>query len=173
MQNIKLFAMIGAVLFIFGTAATPLNMQQSDAQLLPSEFPQKLKHRILLDNPFGASQGWDPNGVKKTFWIKDSFTNLAFSSVLINTKQSNFVVCSVDYLTDLAFEVNCDKAPANNAELRYTIFNTFSAVSPFDEEAQPELPMETQKIINDRLANATGNATPMEQTPPIGQTPTQ
>lgn len=172
MQNKKLFGIIGAVLFIFGTAAIPLNMQQADAQLLPSEFPQKLKHRILLDNAFGASQGWDPNGVKTTFWITDSFTSLSFSSVLVNTKQSNFVVCSVDYLTDLAFEVNCDKAPANNAELRYTIFNTWSGLSPFDEEAQPELPLETQELIKDRLANATGNATPMGQTPPTGQTPT-
>jgi len=160
MQNKKLFAIMGAVLFIFGTAAIPLNMQQTDAQLLPGDFPQKLKHRVLLDNAFGNSQGWTPNGSQKTFWIQDSFTSLSFSSVLVNTKQSNFVVCSVDYLTDLAFEVNCDKAPANNAELRYTIFNTFSGVSPFEEEAEPELPMDTQKLIKDRLANASGgNAT--------------
>ena len=67
--------------------------------------------------------GWNPNGNRISFTIFDDQFNPETSTVIVNTFQSNFVVCNVDYMYNGAFEVNCNNAPANAGQLHYTIIN--------------------------------------------------
>jgi hypothetical protein len=82
-----------------------------------------MSQRILLDNGEGNTMGWNPNGNRLSFTIFDNQFNPERSTVIVNTFQSNFVVCNVDYMYDGAFEVNCTNAPANGGQLHYTILN--------------------------------------------------
>jgi len=96
---------------------------QSGLQQMNFGFSSSMQSRILHDDLQGHSVGWNPGGPSKTFIISDSSINPKTSLVLINTVQSNFVICSVDYLATGFFEVNCNVSPANNAELHYLVIN--------------------------------------------------
>jgi hypothetical protein len=102
-------------------------------QITPAAAQQfSMANRILLDNSEGNVIGWNPNGNRMSFTIFDEQFNPDTSTVIVNTFQSNFVVCNVDYMYDGAFEVNCTNAPANGGQLHYTIVNLPSS----DEGAQ-------------------------------------
>ena len=93
-------------------------------QITPAAAQQfSMANRILLDNSEGNVIGWNPNGNRMSFTIFDEQFNPDTSTVIVNTFQSNFVVCNVDYMYDGAFEVNCTNAPANGGQLHYTIVN--------------------------------------------------
>jgi hypothetical protein len=93
-------------------------------QITPAAAQQfSMANRILLDNSEGNIIGWNPNGNRMSFTIFDEQFNPDTSTVIVNTFQSNFVVCNVDYMYDGAFEVNCTNAPANGGQLHYTIVN--------------------------------------------------
>lgn len=103
-------------------------------------------HRILLDNSEGNVIGWNPNGSRSSFIIFDNQFRSETSTVIVNTFQSNFVVCNVDYMFDGAFEINCNNAPANGGQLHYTIINLPAS----DEGAQATISQETANQIAQR-----------------------
>ena len=105
-----------------------------------------MANRILLDNSEGNVIGWNPNGNRMSFTIFDEQFNPDTSTVIVNTFQSNFVVCNVDYMYDGAFEVNCTNAPANGGQLHYTIVNLPSS----DEGAQATVAQQVANQIAQR-----------------------
>jgi hypothetical protein len=100
-----------------------------------------MSHRILLDNSERNTKGWNPNGNRISFTIFDDQLNPETSTVIVNTFQSNFVVCNVDYMYNGAFEVNCNNAPTNAGQLHYTIINLPAS----DEGAQATI---SQQVAN-------------------------
>lgn len=111
-------------------------------QITPAAAQQfSMANRILLDNSEGNIIGWNPNGNRMSFTIFDEQFNPDTSTVIVNTFQSNFVVCNVDYMYDGAFEVNCTNAPTNGGQLHYTIVNLPAS----DEGAQATV---AQQIAN-------------------------
>lgn len=105
-----------------------------------------MSQRILLDNNEGNVIGWNPNGSRMSFTIFDNQFNPETSTVIVNTFQSNFVVCNVDYMYNGAFEVNCTNAPANGGQLHYTIINLPAS----DEGAQATVSQQTANQIAQR-----------------------
>jgi hypothetical protein len=64
--------------------------------------------KIVRDDPAGNAVGWNPDNLTRSFRITDLECCARGSTILINTHQLNFVVCSVDYRpNDIQFEVNC------------------------------------------------------------------
>lgn len=116
-------------------------------QITPAAAQQfSMANRILLDNGEGNIIGWNPNGNRMSFTIFDEQFNPDTSTVIVNTFQSNFVVCNVDYMYDGAFEVNCTNAPANGGQLHYTIVNLPAS----DEGAQATVPQQVANQIAQR-----------------------
>jgi hypothetical protein len=116
-------------------------------QITPAAAQQfSMANRILLDNSEGNIIGWNPNGNRMSFTIFDEQFNPDTSTVIVNTFQSNFVVCNVDYMYDGAFEVNCTNAPANGGQLHYTIVNLPSS----DEGAQATVAQQVANQIAQR-----------------------
>ena len=116
-------------------------------QITPAAAQQfSMANRILLDNSEGNVIGWNPNGNRMSFTIFDEQFNPDKSIIIVNTFQSNFVVCNVDYMYDGAFEVNCTNAPANGGQLHYTILNLPSS----DEGAQATVAQQVANQIAQR-----------------------
>jgi hypothetical protein len=63
--------------------------------------------RTLKDDQAGHASGWDPDGSRRSFMITEPEFYSTDDTVVINTQQNNFVVCSVDYRAQFTFEVNC------------------------------------------------------------------
>jgi hypothetical protein len=118
-----------------GTIAPLLGqiLQTASAQT-PSAFT-----KIVRDDQRGNAVGWNPDGVTRTFFIAEPELGEPWT-VLINTHQANFVVCSVDYkIAQTGFEVNCIETnpsgqmpvrgggPADGATLYYTVINAVLA----------------------------------------------
>jgi hypothetical protein len=121
------------IIIVTGTIALSLAQapQTASAQLL------SIWTKVVRDDQAGNAVGWNPDGLTRSFTIIDQELTLA-STVLINTHQDNFVVCSVDYRpSDIHFEVNCIETtpgylpteempvlgggPADGAILYYTV----------------------------------------------------
>jgi hypothetical protein len=119
--------MIMLIAVIATLAIQVLSMTGQQQQLANAQL--SIVHRILNDNSSGNSRGWNPNGSAKSFTIRDAAFNPSTSTVLINTKQANFPVCSVDYWTPGTFEVNCNIAPSNGGILSYVIISIPAATS--------------------------------------------
>jgi hypothetical protein len=116
-------------------------------QITPAAAQQfSMANRILLDNSEGNIIGWNPNGNRMSFTIFDEQFNPDTSTVIVNTFQSNFVVCNIDYMYDGAFEVNCTNAPANGGQLHYTIVNLPAS----DEGAQATVAQQVANQIAQR-----------------------
>src|SRR5919198_3875259 len=130
--------------------ARPAQAQEGIEPFASSSCSGFATHKILRDNSVGHSRGWDPNGAARTFTISDKCVDPIKSTVLINTKQANFVVCSVDYLWDEAFEVRCDIAPSNGGELHYIVFNK-STTSPLALLEDSMLPPDVVAAASSRL----------------------
>jgi hypothetical protein len=113
--------MIMLMAVITTLAVQVLSMTGQQQQLAEAQL--SIVHRILNDNSAGNGRGWNPNGSAKSFTIRDAAFNPSISTVLINTKQANFPVCSVDYWTPGTFEVNCNIAPSNGGILNYVIIS--------------------------------------------------
>jgi hypothetical protein len=126
MTKIGLDIMVAVILVAASTVimlpVRPAKAQETEASA-SSSCGGFATHKILRDNRIGHIRGWDPNGVWRTFFISDKCVDPIKSTVLINTIQGNYVVCSVDYLVDEGFEVNCDLAPSDGGELHYIVFN--------------------------------------------------
>jgi hypothetical protein len=112
--------------FIAALISSPLLLSNVYAQGVTG------KSVILLDNVIDNARGWNPDGKTNTFTISDSDVSPLRSTVLVNTKQGNFVNCAVDYLWSGAFEVQCINikpgqlgtgGPWNGGELHYVVFN--------------------------------------------------
>jgi hypothetical protein len=114
---------------------------------------------ILLDDGTGNDLGWDPDGFEDIFIITDLSVSPLKSTILVNTVQSNFVNCSVDYISVNGFEVLCDSSPAEGGELHYTIFNKEEVESsgmPFLEQDLEGVTMaESLTAGNRTLPNST------------------
>jgi hypothetical protein len=110
------------------------------------------------------SEVWDPNGSWRTFVISDKCVDPIKSTVLINTIQGNFVVCSVDYLFDEAFEVRCDVAPSNGGELHYIVFNK-SVTSALALLEDSMLPPNSAAVASPRLTTPDTHPSAPEQMP--------
>jgi hypothetical protein len=95
-------AIVSIMIISAGTFTIWLGQTPQMASGQPSMFT-----RILQDDPAGNAAGWDPDGSKRTFTIVDPEFSASDNTVVINTVQNNFVVCSVDYRIDRIFEVNC------------------------------------------------------------------
>ncbi len=140
---------LGAIMIVGTSTITALLIQApqtASAQL-------NIWTKIVRDDRAGNSVGWNPDGSTRTFTITDPELTLA-SNVLINTHQSNFVICSVDYRpTDTQFEVNCLETtngyiptgdmpvltggPADGAILYYTVIQGgIQPVTPLDAEEE-------------------------------------
>lgn len=132
---VVVFIIMTAVLASMISFGTLIQIQTAAAQ----QF--SMSHRILSDNSEGNTMGWNPNGNRISFTIFDDQFNPETSTVIVNTFQSNFVVCNVDYMYNGAFEVNCNNAPANAGQLHYTIINLPAS----DEGAQATI---SQQIAN-------------------------
>lgn len=154
--------------FVVVLIASPLLISNVYAQ-----FAVTGKRVILLDNVFGNARGWNPNGVTNTFTISDPDVNPLRSTVLVNTKQLNFVNCAVDYLYSGGFEVQCinikpgtfgQGGPWNGGELHYIVFNhQFSVVFPFpgldtDQQNEPAFSGDILSIIKNRTQGVEGAA---------------
>jgi hypothetical protein len=113
--------MIMSIAVIATLAIQILSMTGQQQQLASAQV--SIVHRILNDNSSGNSRGWNPNGSINVFTIRDAAFNPSTSTVLINTKQGSFPVCSVDYWTPGTFEVNCNIAPSNGGILSYVIIS--------------------------------------------------
>jgi len=156
---------LGAILIVGTTTITSLLVQTpqtASAQL-------NIWTKIVRDDQAGNSVGWNPDGSIRTFTITDPELTLA-SNVLINTHQSNFVVCSVDYRpTDTQFEVNCIETtngylptgdvpvltggPADGAILYYTVIQGgIQPVTPLDAEDE----VRAQNMTADRRGGGGG-----------------
>lgn len=122
-----------AIIIATGTIAPLLGQT---AQTASAQLPN-MWTKVVRDDQAGNAVGWNPDGLTRSFEIVDHELTLA-STVLINTNQSNFVVCSVDYrASDIHFEVNCIETtsgffptgempvlgggPADGAILYYTV----------------------------------------------------
>ena len=112
-----------------------LGSAQTSLQQTSLGLSSNIKVNILKDTAEFHAKGWDPNGKATTFLISESIINPNKSVVLINTVQSNFVVCSVDWLTTGYFEVNCNNPPADGAELHYIVFNGKSPVMSAEQQS--------------------------------------
>jgi hypothetical protein len=135
----KLLTMM-SIAVITTLAIQVLSMTGQQQQLATAQL--SIIHRILNDNSAGNNRGWNPNGSIKSFTIRDAAFNPSTSTVLINTKQANFPVCSVDYWTPGTFEVNCNIAPSNGGILSYVIISippTAGAGAGLSPQAQSEL----------------------------------
>jgi hypothetical protein len=126
---------------------TGLQQQLASAQL-------SIVHRILNDNSAGNGRGWNPNGSVKVFTIKDAAFNPSTSTVLINTKQGNFPVCSVDYWTPGTFEVNCNVAPSNGGILSYVIISIPATTSGMGGAGTAGLSSQAQSELSQRQSAA-------------------
>jgi hypothetical protein len=147
-------AILTAILVSGLAAAMPLISNTANAQsssIFP--FSDICSHKVLFDNAVGNAKGWNPSGTTRSFFISDSCVNPLTSVVVVNTKQQNFVVCSVDYLVSGAFEVNCNLAPANLGELHYSVFNHF--VTSATSEAATLAPDVASTASGRTAANAT------------------
>jgi subtilisin family serine protease len=102
----------------------PLLYVKDNSNTSPPSGGNNIIHRILKDDSNGNSKGWNPNGNTRVFVIKDSDFDPQLSVAGIDTKQRNYVVCSVDYWVKGAFEVVCTTAPSNGGTLSYVIVNT-------------------------------------------------
>src|SRR6185312_14686183 len=153
---------------------------QSGLQQMNFGFSSSMQSRILHDDLQGHSVGWNPGGPSKTFIISDSSINPKTSLVLINTVQSNFVICSVDYLATGFFEVNCNVSPANNAELHYLVINGNAVAGEMSSgnvtsriqnntQANIQVPRELSKNPNQLIdeINSTSTAMPILSAVPI------
>ncbi len=86
-----------------------------------------MKRVTVFDSPAGHAVGWDPDGVDKIFSISDPAigsraTTYVIASVMpISTNQ----VCQVADATGPpgAFQLLCDVAPVNTADLKYVVVN--------------------------------------------------
>jgi hypothetical protein len=117
-----------------------------------------------MDDEAGNAVGWNPDGTTRFFTIRDSQFDQN-STVIINTHQSNFVVCNVDYRYNTegfnAFEVNCGEqlnsttgvAPAEGGRLHYTIIK----MAPTTPE--PPTEADVQAATAQRTQQAAGNQT--------------
>lgn len=114
------------------------------------------KTTVLFDDAIGNARGWNPDGNTDTFQIFDLDVDTPRSTILVNTRQDNFVNCAVDYIGFQYFEVECLKVkdtydgpidpehvggPSDGAILHYTVFNRAFGIEsleqPFSsEEAQ-------------------------------------
>lgn len=110
-----------AIAIVTTLAIQVLSLTGQQQQLATAQL--SIVHRILGDNSAGNNRGWNPNGSIKFFTIRDAAFNPSTSTVLINTKQANFPVCSVDYWAPGTFEVNCNIAPSNGGILSYVIIS--------------------------------------------------
>jgi archaellum component FlaF (FlaF/FlaG flagellin family) len=142
MRRTMKLLMIMLIAVIATLAIQVLSMTGQQQQLANAQL--SIVHRILNDNSSGNSRGWNPNGSAKSFTIRDAAFNPSTSTVLINTKQANFPVCSVDYWTPGTFEVNCNIAPSNGGILSYVIISIPTTTSGMgaaglSSQAQSEL----------------------------------
>lgn len=89
-----------AIVIVFIIVTAVLASMISFGTLIQTAAAQQfsMSHRILLDNSEGNTMGWDPNGNRVSFTIFDDQFNPKTSTVIVNTFQSNFVVCNVDYM---------------------------------------------------------------------------
>jgi hypothetical protein len=134
--SITVATLAAVAIMATGTIAPLLGptLQTASAQPQPG-LPMFTK--IVQDDQTGNAVGWNPDGVRRTFLIVDDEVT-ANDNILINTRQSNFVVCSVDFKVDRIFEVNCiettqgfnpppgqipvlEGGPDNGAILYYTV----------------------------------------------------
>jgi hypothetical protein len=145
-----------------GTIAPLLGptLQTASAQT-PSAFT-----KIVRDDQRGNAVGWDPDGVTRTFFIAEP-EMAEDDTILINTYQANFVVCSVDFkLAQTGFEVNCIETspvgppvlqggPTNGAILTYTVISARlvpTTVPPADVLEQ------AQNMTADRIEGTEGSS---------------
>ena len=119
-NRMKLLRIV-AITVIATLATQVLSLAGQQQQIADAQL--SIVHRILNDNSAGNNRGWNPNGSIKAFTIRDAAFNPSISTVVINTKQANFPVCSVDYWTPGTFEVNCSIAPSNGGILSYVIIS--------------------------------------------------
>jgi hypothetical protein len=128
-------ALAAVTIMATGTIAPLLGQTLQTASAQPSFFT-----KIVRDDQAGNAVGWNPNGLKRTFFIVDPEVGDG-NTILINTHQHNFVVCSVDYRPPGGFfEVNCiettqgidplpgqmpvlEGGPADGAILYYTVLD--------------------------------------------------
>jgi hypothetical protein len=119
---------------------------------------------ILRDDLAGNQRGWDPNGTRTTFWINDEDVAAAKSTVLVNTIQKNYVICSVDSMAYSApgFEVKCinesGEGPSNGGELHYTVFSSVFTIEPTGPlSSAASFVNQTDVMPENRTALAEGN----------------
>jgi hypothetical protein len=115
-------------------AAQPPSVQPpttKESKTTKATFPQVFTN-ILYDDDGGHNWGWDPNNSANTFLINDTRIVGLSSTVVVNTHQppKSFVICVPDFLIDKHFEVTCNKAPREGAQLRYTIINVEPLLPP-------------------------------------------
>ena len=105
-----------------------------------------MANRILLDNSEGNVIGWNPNGNRMSFTIFMSNLILITSTVIVNTFQSNFVVCNVNYMYDEHLKSIAQTLQQNGGQLHYTIVNLPSS----DEGAQATVAQQVADQIAQR-----------------------
>lgn len=102
--------------------------------------------KILYDDEYGNSIGWDPNSRSNTFLINESRVDRLSSTVLVNTHQFGQLICGTDWIVTGYFEIHCTKPPSEGAQLLYTVINA--------GQLQPPIPSVT-KEIGERYSNVT------------------
>jgi hypothetical protein len=100
-------ALAAVTIMATGTIAPLLGQTPQTASAQPP--PNISIHtKVVRDDPAGNAVGWNPDNLTRSFNITDLECCARGSTILINTHQLNFVVCSVDYRpNNIQFEVNC------------------------------------------------------------------
>ncbi len=91
-----------------------------------------MKRVTLTDNTAGNNAGWNPDGVKTQFTITEtalSSDTSSFVSVFVENFVAPFPNCGVVSINVPVFNIACNPAPVNMAQLNYMVENLPANVS--------------------------------------------
>jgi hypothetical protein len=120
------------LIVIIGTMLIPTLIVSPVMAILP---PDIMKSTVLYDHEVGNSLGWDPSQYLNhtEFFIADGKVNPLTSTILvnINSQSASNPICQVMWMyKGYGFGIECNKAPGNNDELHYTVFNLNKVITP-------------------------------------------
>jgi hypothetical protein len=109
------------------------NPKLADSSITSTKPNQNFMKRVTLtDSTAGNNVGWNPDGIKTQFSIKEialSTDTSSFVSVFVQNFVAPFPNCGVVSISVPTFNIACNTAPANMAQLNYMVENLPANVS--------------------------------------------
>ncbi|HEX5187087.1 MAG TPA: hypothetical protein VFV86_09380 [Nitrososphaeraceae archaeon] len=170
MLTIAIFITATLIIFIFAIMSTDTFAQRDMRESVSfdggdepskghaSDTPWACASKNILDSPEGKALGWNPDGKRTAFTIKEPCYLEEDSTVLVNVKDggSNFQVCNVDFSTDGFFEVYCNAPPADGSELRYLVLVQWLDVIGSEPMSMEEIPQDLAERQQQTNTTVTG-----------------